>query len=178
MENLAGNFESIYITYYSRLKRFAREFVICPDDAENIVHDVFLELWQKQSTLTYPINIEALLISSVKNRCIDFLRHKVVVNKANDRIQTEYEYCFRLKLQTLEILEEEQFQDIDLEKVIMDAINSLPEKCREIFIKSKIEKKKQKVIAEEMNLSVNTIESQIAIAYKKLRCELKHLLPC
>lgn len=177
MENLAGNFESIYITYYPRLKRFAREFVICDDDAENIVQDVFLELWQKQSALNFPVNMAAILISSVRNRCIDFLRHKIVVNKANARIQTEYEYAFRLKLQTLEIFENDKFQDINLEKIITDAINLLPEKCREIFIKSKIEKKKQKEIAEEMNISINTIESQIAIAYKKLRQELSHIIP-
>lgn len=175
---MAGNFEVIYIKYYSRLKRFAREFVLCNDDAENIVQDVFLELWQRQSILDYSVNVEALLISSVKNRCIDFLRHKIVVSRANDRIQSEYEYSFRLKLQSLEILEPEQFQEKDLEKMIMDAINSLPEKCREIFIKSKIHNRKQKEIAEEMNLSINTVESQIAIAYKKLRRELKHLLPC
>lgn len=119
LNNLAGSFESIYIKYYSRLKRFAREFVICSDDAENIVQDVFLELWQKRSKINQPINIEAFLISSVKNRCIDFLRHKIVVNKANECIQTEYEYSFRLKLQTLEILEQEQFLDKDLEKVLV-----------------------------------------------------------
>jgi RNA polymerase sigma-70 factor (family 1) len=177
LENLTSSFESIYIAYYPRLKRFAREFVICDDDAENIVQDVFLELWQKQSALNYPVNISAILISSVKNRCIDFLRHKIVVNKANAHIQTEHEYVFRLKLQTLEIFEHDQFQDKDIDKIITDAINSLPEKCREIFIKSKIEKKKQKEIAEEMNLSINTIESQIAIAYRKLRHELRYLFP-
>ena len=58
----------------------------------------------------------------------------------------------------------------------MKAINSLPEKCREIFIKNKIEGKKQKEIALELNISINTIESQMAIAYKKLRVELKDVL--
>jgi len=178
MKNLAGNFETIYITYYARLKRFAREYVICDDDAENIVQDVFLELWQKQVALNLYVNISAFLLSSVRNRCIDFLRHKIVVNKANNHLQTEYEYAFRLKLQTLEILEHDQFQDTKLEKVITDAIDSLPEKCREIFIKNKIEKKKQKEIAVELNISINTIESQIAIAYKKLRKELSHIIPC
>lgn len=56
-------------------------------------------------------------------------------------------------------------------------INSLPEKCREIFIKSKIEGKKQKDIAVEMNISLKTVENQMNIAYKKLKSELKDYLP-
>ena len=56
-------------------------------------------------------------------------------------------------------------------------MNSLPGKCREIFLKSKIEGKKQKEIAEEMNISINTVETQMGIAYKKLRSELKDYFP-
>ena len=56
-------------------------------------------------------------------------------------------------------------------------IDSLPERCREIFLKSKIEGKKQKEIAEEMNISINTVETQMGIAYKKLRNELKDYFP-
>lgn len=65
----------------------------------------------------------------------------------------------------------------DIEKIISEVINSLPEKCREIFIKSKIEGKKQKDIAVEMNISLKTVENQMNIAYKKLKSELKDYLP-
>ncbi len=170
-------FKSIYISYYPRLKRFAKEYVISDEDAENIVQDVFLDLWEKHYCFSYPVNLIAVLIVSVKNRCIDYLRHRIVVKKTEDRIQEEYEHSFKYKLQSLELIDQDNFSDKNLEKIINDAINSLPEKCREIFIKSKIEKKKQKEIAAEMNLSINTIESQMAIAYKKLRHELKDLFP-
>ena len=56
-------------------------------------------------------------------------------------------------------------------------IDSLPEKCREIFIKSKIEGKRQKDIATELNISLKTVENQMAIAYKKIKGELKDYLP-
>ena len=56
-------------------------------------------------------------------------------------------------------------------------IDSLPEKCREIFIKSKIVGKKQKEIAAELNISLKTVENQMAIAYKKIKGELKAYLP-
>ena len=65
----------------------------------------------------------------------------------------------------------------DIERIITEIIDSLPEKCREIFIKSKIEGKKQKDIAAELNISLKTVENQMNIAYKKIKIELKDYLP-
>ena len=136
------DFEQIYLSYFSKMKRFAREYVLSDEDAENIVQDVFLDFWEKKELLPLPINILAYLFTSIKNRCIDFLRHKIVQKEVENKI-----------------------------------IDSLPERCREIFLKSKIEGKKQKEIAEEMNISINTVETQMGIAYKKLRNELKDYFP-
>ena len=65
----------------------------------------------------------------------------------------------------------------NIEKIISRALDTLSEKCRTIFIMSKIEGKKQKEIAQELNISINTIETQMGIAYKKLRIELKDYFP-
>jgi len=62
-------------------------------------------------------------------------------------------------------------------RTCQNAIESLPQKCREIFILNKIEGKKQKIIAQELNISINTVESQMAIAYKKLKEVLKDHVP-
>ena len=64
--------------------------------------------------------------------------------KTEDLIQEEYEQSFKYKLQSLELIDQDVFSEKNLEKIINDAINSLPERCREIFIKSRIEKKKTK----------------------------------
>lgn len=72
----------------------------------------------------------------------------------------------------MDILEEKS-----IEQILSKAIDALPEKCREIFIKNKIEGKKQKEIAMELNISVNTVETQMGIAYKKLKTELKDYFP-
>jgi RNA polymerase sigma factor (sigma-70 family) len=77
----------------------------------------------------------------------------------------------------LELFDQSLLSEQDIEKIISEVINSLPEKCREIFIKSKIEGKKQKDIAVEMNISLKTVENQMNIAYKKLKSELKDYLP-
>ena len=67
--------------------------------------------------------------------------------------------------------------ETDIDTIIQKAIDNLPEKCREIFVMNKIEGKKQKVIAQELNISIHTVESQMAIAYKKLKEALKDCVP-
>jgi len=170
-------FENIYVAHYSRMKRFAQEYVIREEDAENIVQDVFLDLWEQNLLLLSHTNLFAYLFTAVKNRCIDFLRHKTIVQKTTDKLQDDYMNALQIKFQSLEAFDEQLFSEPDIETVIQNAIESLPQKCREIFILNKIEGKKQKIIAQELNISINTVESQMAIAYKKLKETLKDYVP-
>ena len=171
------DFEQIYLSYFSKMKRFAREYVLSDEDAENIVQDVFLDFWEKKELLPLPINILAYLFTSIKNRCIDFLRHKIVQKEVENKMQEEYRLTLQMKYYSLGELDEGIFEKDDVEQLLSKVIDSLPERCREIFLKSKIEGKKQKEIAEEMNISINTVETQMGIAYKKLRNELKDYFP-
>lgn len=170
-------FEKIYIAYYSRMKRFAQEYVIREEDAENIVQDVFLDLWEQNLLLLTHSNLFAYLFTALKNRCIDFLRHKTIVQHTAQKLQDDYTKSLEMKFQSLEAFDEQVFSEPDIETVIQNAIESLPEKCRQIFILHKIEGKKQKDIAQELNISINTVENQMAIAYKKLKEILKDYLP-
>lgn len=169
--------EELYVTYFSKMRRFAQEFVMSKEDAENIVHDVFLEVWEKREVLSFHINLLALLFTSIKNKCIDYLRHQMVINDANNKLEEEYRLNMQIKYDALDAFEENLFDEKDVETILTNAINSLPDKCRTIFIKSKLEGKKQKDIAAELNITVNTVETQIGIAYKKLRVELKDYFP-
>jgi RNA polymerase sigma-70 factor (ECF subfamily) len=67
--------------------------------------------------------------------------------------------------------------DEEIEQILMTAINKLPERCRQVFLKSRIEGKKNREIANELNLTVSTVENQMTIALRKLRVELKDYLP-
>ena len=155
------------------MKRFAQEYVMREEDAENIVQDVFLDLWEQNLLLLSHTNLFAYLFTALKNRCIDFLRHKTVVQHTAEKLQDDYMKALQMKFQSLEAFDEQLFSEPDIETVIQSAIESLPEKCREIFILHKIEGKKQKAIAQELNISINTVENQMAIAYKKLKEILK-----
>ncbi|NCC74422.1 MAG: RNA polymerase sigma-70 factor [Sphingobacteriia bacterium] len=170
-------FEKIYVSHYSRMKRFAQEYVIREEDAENIVQDVFVDLWEQNLLLVTHTKLFAYLFTALKNRCIDFLRHKTVVQHTAVKMQDDYTKALQMKFQSLEAFDEQLFTEPDIETIIQNAIENLPEKCREIFILNKIEGKKQKVIAQELNISINTVENQMAIAYKKLKEILKDHIP-
>lgn len=173
----SAEFERVYVLYYSKMKRFAKEYVIVDEDAENIVQDIFSDLWEKWDVHTQHNNLLGFMFLSVKNRCIDFLRHKIVEQKATDSYLEEYQLSIKLNYQALESFNMDGYNAEEIDRIVRDAIDTLPVRCKEIFIKNKFEGKKQKEIAEELNITVNTVESQMAIAYKKLKDGLKNYLP-
>lgn len=170
-------FEEVYLSFYSRMKRFVQQYVIREEDAENIVQDIFFELWEKQLEFTSFVNLNGFLFMMLKNRCIDFLRRRTLEQHAVDEIQSEYIRTLKLKFESLDALDNKFLNETDIDTIIQNAIENLPERCREIFVMNKIEGKKQKLIAQELNISVNTVESQMAIAYKKLKEALKDHMP-
>lgn len=172
-----ARFEEIYLSYFSKMKRFAREYVVSEEDAENIVHDVFAELWEDKRIFGLSLNLVAYLFTAIKNKCLNHLRHQLVVHETASRLQEEYRLSLRMNLDSLELFDQRVFSEDDIEKAISRALDTLSEKCRTIFIMSKLEGKKQKEIARELAISINTVETQMGIAYKKLRVELKDYLP-
>lgn len=114
------NFSELYLTYYSKLVRFAKEFVIQEEDAENITQDVFIILWENRDFIEHIDNMNAYLFRLVRNKCLDYLKHKVFEQRYVESVQTSYE---------VDVLE-----DNDTEILIRAAINSLPKRCRDIFL--------------------------------------------
>jgi RNA polymerase sigma-70 factor (ECF subfamily) len=159
------------------MKHFAREYVVCEEDAENIVQDVFVEFWEKRPVLADRTRLTAYLFTAVKNRSLNCLRRRIVEQEAASRIQDEYQAVLRMNLDSLEYFDHTLFGEEDAGQIISQALHSLPEQCRRVFVMSKIEGKKQKDIAAELHISINTVETQIGIAYKKLKNELKKYIP-
>lgn len=170
------DFSNIYLTYYAQLVRFAATFVVYEEDAENIIQDLFLGLWEKKESLNSVENMNAYIYKLAKNKCLDHLKHIVVKEKFIASEQTFYEQEISLKLQSLETFDVELASEEKVEKIISNAIDALPPKCREIFILSRYDGLKYKEISEKLNLSVNTVETQMSIAFKKLRNSISYLL--
>ena len=152
---------------------FAKNYISANEDVENIVQDVFLVLWEKKDELELSCTLTTYLFTLVKNRCLNFLRHKLIEEEYNAQMKEELGF----KLYALESMEYSYHSEKELQEIIQRALDTLPERCREVFIKSRIEGLKYKEISEELGISVNTVENHIVTALKKLRVELKDYLP-
>ncbi|MDR2138490.1 MAG: sigma-70 family RNA polymerase sigma factor [Tannerella sp.] len=162
--------ELTYTNNYTRLVKYACSYVGNEVEAEDIVQDTFMHIWSKLSAdRLEEVEVENIRYVTVvlKNKCIDFLRLKKrtgnVYYSGSDELDLLYDK---------RIHEDTVSKDIDLERLIHQAINNLPPKCRQIFIEKKLNGEKQKNIALKYNISIKTIEKQMNIAYKKLRNEL------
>jgi len=171
------NFEEIYTLYYPKLVRFSREYVSSIEDAENIVQDVFFVLWQQRENIEELRNVNAYLFRLAKNKCIDFLRHKIRIGDLHCSLQDVEEKELQFKLYSIEQFDEQSLSNEAIETMVNKAIDNLPPKCREIFMLSRLDGMRYQEIADQLNLSTNTISNQIAIALKKLKTELKDYLP-
>jgi RNA polymerase sigma-70 factor (ECF subfamily) len=158
------------------MKHFAKVYVLSEEEAENIVQDVFAELWEKGDTRLEYANLASFLFISVKNKCLNFLRHQAVIQESANKIQEEYTLTLQAGLNSLKVLDLNFLSEQNMHEILKNALDSLPERCRQIFIMNKIEGKKHREIAKILNISINTIETQMGIAYRHLRKELKGCL--
>lgn len=128
---------------------------------------------KKKDELEITYTLTTYLFTLVKNKCLSFLRHKLIEEEYNLQMKEELSF----KLYALESLDYSYQSETELQEAIKRALDALPERCREVFIKSRIEGLKYKEISEELGISVNTVENHIVTALKKLRVELKNYLP-
>jgi len=128
--------------------------------AEDLVQEVFIKLWEKRETLSIKMSIKSYLYRASHNQFLQYLR--------KEKYRLDFIERSKLDLLSLVYIEEESNTNIYTEK-LNALINDLPPKCKTVFLKSKIEKKKYKEIAQEMNISVKTVENHIGKALRILR---------
>lgn len=171
------SFSEIYAVYFPRMLRFARTYLINKEEAENVVQDIFIYLWEHRSLLDGLHSPQAFLFTLVKRRSIDFLRKRIQFSYEEGSLDEIENHEFKYKLYSLEAFDESRFSDEEMERLLHQAIDRLPERCRHIFIECKLNHKKHQEIADEMGLSVQTVKNQVMIATHKLRDDLKDYLP-
>ncbi len=168
-------FELFFSIYFARLNDFAKNVV--KDDAisQDIVQEVFVKVWENSAQIE-SLNLEAFLFRLVRNRCIDYIKHlKVVNNRMQEiHISSKYEELYRIDFIGNEpyVLIEQELQT-KIEKIIQ----SLPERCREVFILSRINGLKNKEIAEKLSINIKNVERHLNRALKTFRENFSEELP-
>ncbi|QGY47739.1 RNA polymerase sigma-70 factor [Maribellus comscasis] len=168
-------FKVIYNNYFSRLYYFIFEFIPVKDLTENIVQDTFFTLWNKRKELKDNTNLISFLYTVAKNNCLYRLRdnryrQKLFSNSIDSR---ELE----LNFETLNTIDTSVFTFRELEQIIEKTLEELPLQCRKVFELSRFKEMKNREIAEELNISVKTVEGHISKGLKIFRIALKDYLP-
>jgi RNA polymerase sigma-70 factor (ECF subfamily) len=159
------SFEQIFKTHFKPLCFFARKYIKDTDICKEIVHNVFVNIWEKRNNIDLQKNIKSYLFSAVYSRCMNHIRdQKKFDGNATDHIEVME------KMDERDI--EQKMAETELEDRINVAIQSLPEKCREVFQLNRMEGLKYKEIAEKLGISIKTVENQVSKALKVLREKL------
>jgi RNA polymerase sigma-70 factor, ECF subfamily len=168
------DFSKLYSDYYVLLCTVADQYLKDKYLAEEIVGDIFLNFWEKYNDITIISSVKAYLIRAVQNRCVNYLEHLKVEQKLKQKIEAESTW--------LGLTESDNYPlgclyEKELDSLIRKAMTSLPEQCRKIFLLSRDEELTYEEISQALNISVNTVKTQIKIALVKLREWLKDYLP-
>lgn len=155
-------YKTIFDAYYKRLYVFALKYVEDSYMAEEIVENVLFILWQKRHKMGDIDNLKSYLYAMVRNTSLDYLKNQ----KKFERYDKEKHDSIHFMEQF--IIEEETYA------ILFQALESLPSKCRKVFELSCIEGVKYADIAEDLQISLNTVKSQRARAIELLRKHLKN----
>ncbi len=167
-------FDVVFTVYYPRLVAFSKEYV-SEDDALNFVQDAFITLLDKAPSFSDENQLQSYLYTNVKNNCLMFLRHEKVKKKYSDhKIATDTLY--NLNLEALERLNTSPIAFMEIEQIVNDTLDKLPPRCREIFILSRMEGKKNAEVASIFNISEKSVEAQITKSLKVFKIALKDYL--
>ncbi|RAW03441.1 RNA polymerase sigma-70 factor [Pseudochryseolinea flava] len=162
-------FEMLFRNYYQPLCNYAYTFVQDRDEAEEIVQATFMSVWEKRDALEIRTAVRPYLYAMVRNACLNVIKHEKI-----KQVHAAGEIAFAER--SVESVTR-TVMAAELEDKIQEALLKLPEQCRLVFKLSRFEELKYAEIAEQLNISIKTVENQMGKALKIMRDQLSEYLP-
>ncbi|MFY9153044.1 MAG: RNA polymerase sigma-70 factor [Prolixibacteraceae bacterium] len=164
------DFDSLFRKYHKRLILYSLKFVESEGDALDIVQNVFVVVWENRKYTLDDDHIQAYLFQSVRNSCINYLKHKRVIRKFEAEAAVQLKEMEAMHYQSGEksLIETENLKQIYL------AIDSLSDIYKEVIELSRFEGMKNHEIAQKLNLPLRTVETRIFRALSVLKSKISH----
>ncbi|MEI6575179.1 MAG: RNA polymerase sigma-70 factor [Bacteroidota bacterium] len=162
-------FEYVFKTYYGQLCGYARQIVLDPDASEEIIQELFFQLWQKKESLQVNTSLKSYLFRAVHNSCLNHIKHH--------KIRDAYSQNFKLENIDNSVSDSQNLEVKELQMRITKAIELLPPERKKVFMMIRFEERKYKEVADILGISVKTVENQMGKAMQFLREALKDLIP-
>ena len=164
-------FEELFRQFYFPMRTYAFRFVRSMAIAEDIVQDVFSQLWATHEQTGNIRSLKAWLFTSVHHQAVNYLKHKAVEEKYSQNISVHD------TTEPLSIPDYDTSFSQEMTQLIKDAVKMLPEQTRRIFLLSRQYHLKNRDIAEFLDINIKTVEKHITIALQHLRENIgKYLL--
>lgn len=160
-------FEELFKAHFKSLCNYALFLLKDRDEAEEVVQNMFFNLYNRLDTLDFKSEEKNYLFSAVRNSCLNTIRHGKIKHDFAGRSQGNFNTSSNT---------EETVLKNELEKKIAQSIQALPEQCGLVFKMSRFGNKKYKEIAQDLNISEKTVENHMGKALKLMRIHLKDFL--
>ena len=161
-------YEVVFRQHYAPLCRYARQFLSDSDEAEEEVQAMFLALWERRDSLIITTSLKSYLFRAVHNRCLNRIKHLAIRDEHRQHTLYMGEIMAESPVHTL--------LGDELAERLQVAIQKLPEQCRLAFTLSRFDELKYQEIADQLGISIKTVENQIGKALRMLRTELSDYL--
>lgn len=172
-ENFDLTYKFLFRKYYANLLFYATR-IVGEEEAEDVVQDVFVELWRRKDTMMVGDQIQAFLYRAVYTRALNVLKHRDIMNSYEAIMLDVHKKRIEFyQPDSNEVVK--RIEDGELRRELAEAINELPEKCKMVFKLSYLHDMKNKEIAETMDISLRTVEAHMYKALKFLRDRLGYL---
>lgn len=170
------SFNRLFTEYYSKFLRFALGYVHDIEIAEDFVSEAFTTYWENYNILTDHGNPQAYILTAIKNKCLNHLKHLQVRQRAFQQINQYSESRLSISISLLRECDPEFLFSKEIQDIMKDTLNRLPHKTREIFNLSREKGLGHKEIADIMGLSTKAVEFHISKALKALRLSLRDFI--
>lgn len=166
------DFNTLYLQSYKKAFTFTKSFVHDDCVAEDIVSDSLIKIWEsvKMKRLEYS---DALLLTILRNKSLDYLKHEAIKNDAIHSLADINRRELELRISTLQACDPQEIFSEEVKQIVTSTLAALPEQTRRIFVMSRFQNKSNKEIADQLGVSVKSVEYHITKALKPLRENLK-----
>lgn len=158
------SFEVLFKTHYEALVKFVYKYLNDLEESEEIVQDT---LWERSESIEIQSSIKSYLYQAARNKSLNSIKHNKVKQKHVDSVKNS----------NFNFTEDKHMELNELQTKINEALDVLPPRCRQVFELSRFEEKKYREIAEELNISIKTVENHMGKALGLLHTSLKEYLP-
>lgn len=160
-------YEKLFRTYYEPLCYYADSFLNDMDNSEEIVQNLFYVFWKDRENIQILLSVKSYLYQAVQNRAFDYIKH----------LHIRSVYCEKVcngEFDTSSVLPDEELEYKELEKTLAVLLKRLPDRQRKVFCMNRFKGQKYSEIADELSVSIKTVEADISKVLVFLRKELKY----